>query len=184
MIPEGSKKPVSKLDKRNIFGEIGELPMLSHVVCHRRSPAKTLSEGIFWMPQQQILEISDQLQFRIRWVRFMKNILLWLWKSITQQKRECVLCCGVCRTDGFSCVIMHHHTEPRLGWIQGKKTNKKSVTRERSETCWNDLFKQFLPVSFCFSSFLQDMTAAKRLVNLLSSTSSSELSEREELWLF
>lgn len=46
-------------------------PILLYVVCHRGSPAKTLSEGIFRM---QIQEISDQLQFSIRWVPFMENI--------------------------------------------------------------------------------------------------------------
>lgn len=29
--------------------------------------------GIFWLPQQQILEISGRLQFSIRWVRFIKK---------------------------------------------------------------------------------------------------------------
>lgn len=143
--------------------KLGELPMLSYVACHCGSPAKTLPEGIFCIPQQQILEISDRLQFSIRWVLWKTFLVIALKVNSTTKAGVC-LCCGVCRTDGFSCVIMHHHTEPRLGSIQEKKTNKKSVTRERSKTCWNDLFKHFLPVSFCFSSFLQDMTAAKRLL--------------------
>lgn len=70
--------------------------MLSYVVCHRGSPAKTLSEGIFWMPQKQILEISNRLEFSMRWVRFMKNIFSYRSESQLHNKSWSVFCAAGC----------------------------------------------------------------------------------------
>lgn len=126
---------------------------------------KLFQRGIFCMPQQQILEISNRFQFSIRWVRFMKNIFSYSAESQLHNKSGSLFCAAGCAGQMALAVQLCITTQNRgLAGYKKKQENKKSVTRERSETCWNDLFKHFLPVSSCFSSFLQDMTAANRLM--------------------